>query len=72
MNIRYVAIFRFITVFKGQKEKCSAFACNGTLIFKWNEVRFPIKEILELTDAKPLYGHKSGKKMQTHWVAFIK
>ncbi len=45
---------------------------NGTLIFKWNEVQFPIKDILELTDEKPLFGHKSGKKMQTHWVTFIK
>ena len=45
---------------------------NGTLIFKWNECRVPIKDILELTEHKPLYGHKSGKKMQTHWVAFIK
>ena len=45
---------------------------NGTLVFKWNEVQFPIKEILELTEYKPLYGHKSGKRMQTHWVCFIK
>ena len=45
---------------------------NGTLIFKWNEVKFPVKEILKLTDKKPLYGHKSGKKMQTHWICFIK
>lgn len=45
---------------------------NGTLIFKWCEVQFPLKEILELTDHKPLYGHKSGKRMQTHWVCFMK
>ena len=45
---------------------------NGTLIFKWNEVKFPVKEILKLTDKKPLYGHKSGIKMQTHWICFIK
>jgi len=45
---------------------------NGTLIFKWSSVQFPLKDILELTDYKPLYGHKSGKKMNTHWVAFIK
>jgi len=45
---------------------------NGVLIFKWNECRIPIKEILALTDEKPLFGHKSGKLMQTHWVSFIK
>ena len=45
---------------------------NGTLIFKWNEVDIPIKEVLALTPAKPLYGHRSGKKANTHWVSFIK
>ena len=45
---------------------------NGTLIFKWSDVQFPVKEILKLTDYKPLYGHKSGKKMNTHWICFIK
>jgi 23S rRNA G2069 N7-methylase RlmK/C1962 C5-methylase RlmI len=45
---------------------------NGTLIFKWNEVQFSIRDILKLTEQKPLFGHKSGKKMQTHWVTFIK
>jgi len=45
---------------------------DGTLIFKWNEVRIPIKEILPLAVVPPLFGHKSGKFMQTHWVAFLK
>jgi SAM-dependent methyltransferase len=45
---------------------------NGTLIFKWNEVDIALREILQLTDEKPLYGHRSGKSAKTHWVAFIK
>lgn len=45
---------------------------NGTLIFKWNEVDIPLREVLKLTTEKPLYGHRSGKKANTHWVAFIK
>ena len=45
---------------------------HGTLIFKWNEVDIPIKSVLALTPEKPLYGHRSGKKANTHWVAFIK
>jgi SAM-dependent methyltransferase len=45
---------------------------NGTLIFKWNEVDIPLREILALTPEKPLYGHRSGKKANTHWVCFIK
>ncbi len=57
---------------KGFKECFRVLKPNGTLIFKWCEVQFPLKDILKLTDKKPLYGHKSGKKMQTHWVCFIK
>lgn len=45
---------------------------NGTLIFKWNEVSIPLKEILALTEYKPVCGHPSGKRMGTHWVLFIK
>lgn len=45
---------------------------NGTLIFKWNEVDIPLREVLGLTSEKPLYGHRSGKKANTHWVAFLK
>ena len=45
---------------------------NGTLIFKWNEVDIPLRDVLALTEHKPLYGHKSGKKANTHWVSFIK
>ena len=45
---------------------------NGTLIFKWNEVDIPLRDVLNLTDQKPLYGHRAGKAAKTHWVAFIK
>lgn len=45
---------------------------NGTLIFKWCEAEIPLREVLALTPEKPLYGHRSGKKAQTHWVAFMK
>lgn len=45
---------------------------NGTLIFKWNEVDIPLREVLALTSEKPLYGHRSGKAAKTHWVAFVK
>ena len=60
------------TISKGFKECFRVLKPNGTLIFKWSEVQFPVKEILKLTDQKPLYGHKSGKKMNTHWICFIK
>jgi len=57
---------------QGFKECFRVLKPNGTLIFKWSEVQFPVKEILKLTDQKPLYGHKSGKKMNTHWICFMK
>ena len=45
---------------------------NGTLIFKWNEDQIPVKDILALTDQKPVVGHRSGKRSNTHWICFLK
>lgn len=45
---------------------------GGTLIFKWNESQIKVSEILTLTEQKPLFGHKSGKLSNTHWIAFMK
>lgn len=56
----------------GFKECFRVLKLNGTLIFKWNETSIKLKEILALTDQKPVLGHPSGKRMGTHWVLFIK
>lgn len=45
---------------------------NGTLIFKWSEIDIKVSELLKAIPYKPLYGHRSGKHMTTHWMAFIK
>ena len=45
---------------------------GGVLIFKWSETEVVVSEILKLTPEKPLFGHKSGKQQQTHWIAFMK
>lgn len=45
---------------------------DGVLIFKWNEVHIPIADLLSLTPHKPLFGHRSGKTMRTHWICFMK
>lgn len=45
---------------------------NGTLVFKWNENDVKVSELLALTDHKPLFGHRSGKAMKTHWITFMK
>ena len=45
----------------------------GTLIFKWSEVDIPLKDVLKaIGGAEPLFGHRSGKNMNTHWMAFMK
>jgi len=45
---------------------------NGTLIFKWSEYDIPIAKVIEVIGRQPLYGHRSGKKSKTHWMAFVK
>lgn len=57
---------------KGFSECFRVLKPSGTLIFKWNETQIPLKDILALTDHSPLFGHRSGKRSLTHWVAFIK
>lgn len=45
---------------------------NGTLIFKWGSREIPLARVLALTDQPPLFGHTTGAKAHTHWVAFMK
>lgn len=57
---------------KGFAECFRVLKPNGILVFKWNETDIPTKEILKLTSHKPLFGHKSGKRSNTHWICFMK
>lgn len=45
---------------------------GGYLIFKWNETDIKVSEILKLTTEKPIFGHISGKRSNTHWICFMK
>lgn len=45
---------------------------EGVLIFKWNEVQIPVERVLAFAPHKPLFGHRSGKRANTHWMAFLK
>lgn len=45
---------------------------EGVLIFKWSEVQVATRDVLALTQHKPLFGHPSGKRAGTHWITFIK
>jgi len=45
---------------------------SGVLVFKWNENDVPVKDVLALTDAKPLIGNRCGKNAKSHWIVFMK
>jgi hypothetical protein len=57
---------------RGFAECFRVLADEGVLIFKWNEIQIKVGEILALTDQQPLFGHKSGKRADTHWITFMK
>lgn len=57
---------------EGFKECFRVLKRSGVLIFKWCEAEIPVTRILSLTNEKPLFGHKTGKRQKTHWIAFIK
>ncbi|AUG99727.1 class I SAM-dependent methyltransferase [Prodigiosinella confusarubida] len=56
----------------GFREAFRVLRPRGTLIFKWNETHIPVSLILTLTEHKPVIGHKSGKRSNTHWICFLK
>lgn len=60
------------TIKQGFSECFRVLKPNGFLIFKWNETNIGVSEILKLTPYKPILGHKSGKKSNTHWILFQK
>lgn len=44
----------------------------GVLIFKWSESEIKIKEVLELFNQGPLFGHTTGSNSRTKWMCFMK
>lgn len=57
---------------KGFEECFRVLQPGGFLIFKWSETDIMLKSILALTSERPIFGHKSGKAMKTHWICFMK
>ena len=45
---------------------------DGVLIFKWSEIQIPAADVWKAIGEKPLFGHHSGKKMNTYWGCFMK
>ena len=55
---------------KGFDECMRVLKDKGTLIFKWNETRIPVKRIIEVIGKEPLFGHRTAHK--TIWLCFMK
>lgn len=57
---------------KGFEECMRVLMPGGVLIFKWSDISVSTREILNVIGQEPLFGHRSGKKMNTHWLCFMK
>lgn len=56
----------------GFKECMRVLKPYGTLIFKWSEIQISTREVIEAIGYEPLFGHRSGRAMNTHWFVFMK
>lgn len=56
----------------GFKECMRVLKLDGVLVFKWSEYDIPAAKVWEAIGQKPLFGHHSGKKMNTFWGCFMK
>lgn len=45
---------------------------NGVLIFKWSDISISTRDVINVIGQEPLFGHRSGRKMNTHWMCFMK
>ena len=45
---------------------------HGTLIFKWNEERILVSDLLNVLKVEPLIGHRTRQSSKTIWMAFMK
>lgn len=45
---------------------------NGVLVLKWSDTHYSTRELINAIGQEPLFGHRSGKKMNTHWMCFMK
>lgn len=56
----------------GFKECFRVLVPGGFLIFKWSDTDIPVGKVLALTNQKPIFGHRCGKRNRTHWICFMK
>lgn len=56
----------------GFKECMRVLKPYGTLIFKWSEIQISTRDVINTIGQEPLFGHRSGKNMNTHWLCYMK
>lgn len=59
-------------IVRGFAEGMRVLKHGGVLVFKWSEIQIPTPEIIKAIGHQPLFGHHSGKKMNTNWLCFMK
>jgi hypothetical protein len=57
---------------KGFRECMRVLKLHGVLVFKWSDTSVSTRDILDVIGQEPLFGHRSGKKANTHWLCFMK
>lgn len=55
----------------GFKECMRVLKPDGVLVMKWADTSVSTPELIKII-GQPLFGHRSGKKMGTHWLTFMK
>lgn len=59
-------------IVRGFRECMRVLKPDGVLVFKWSEIQIPTRTIINAFGSQPLFGHRSGKKSNTHWMCFMK
>lgn len=60
-------------IIKGGFDDCMrVLRLGGTLVFKWSDVQIRTADVIKAIGEEPLFGHRSGKRSNTHWMTFMK
>lgn len=56
----------------GFRECLRVLAPGGTLVFKWHEYGVPLRDVLALCPARPVFGNRRPGQSKTHFIVFFK
>ena len=56
----------------GFKECMRVLKPYGVLIFKWSDIQVSTRDVINAIGEEPLFGHRSGRAMKTHWMCYMK